>query len=80
MVTFRNSFSSSKRFLVIEDKYRQTSLRVHEPVDVLFAKKWPFESIKHLSFLSLETSCELYGHRSSHQEVLQLQSFDILYG
>jgi hypothetical protein len=49
--------------------YHRTSLRVHKPADVLFAKKWSSESIKHLTFLSLETSCKLYDRGGSYQEV-----------
>jgi hypothetical protein len=74
MVFFRISSSSSKRFLVIDEKYRRTSLRVYEPAIGPFAKKWSSESIKHLTSWSLKTSYELYGHGGLPQSVLQLQS------
>ncbi|KAG6746313.1 hypothetical protein POTOM_050853 [Populus tomentosa] len=69
-----NSSSSTKRFLVIDEKYRRTSLRVYEPAIGPFAKKRSSESIKHLTSWSLETSYELYGHGGLPQSVLQLQS------
>ena len=74
MVLFKNSSSSTKRFLVIEEKYRRTSLRVYEPAIGPFAKKLPSESIKHLTSWSSEASYELHGHGGSPQSVLQLQS------
>nr|TKR78490.1 hypothetical protein D5086_0000281960 [Populus alba] len=74
MVLFRNSSSSTKRFLVIDEKYRRTSLRVYKPAIGPFAKKRSFKSIKHLTSWSLETSYELYGHGGLPQSVLQLQS------
>ena len=74
MVLFKNSSSSTKRFLVIEEKYRQTSLRVYEPAIGPFAMKRSSESIKHLTSWSSEASYELHGHGGSPQSVLQLQS------
>ena len=74
MVLFRNSSSSTKRFLVIDEKYGRTSLRVYEPAIGPFAKKRSSESINHLTSWSLETSYELYGHGGLPQSVLQLQS------
>jgi hypothetical protein len=74
MVLFRISSFSSKRFLVIDEKYRWTSLRVYEPTIGPFAKKWSSESIKHLTSWSLKSSYELYGHGGLPQSVLQLQS------
>ncbi|KAG5222370.1 Plant mobile domain family [Salix suchowensis] len=74
MVLFKNSSSSTKRFLVIEEKYCRTSLRVYEPAIGPFAKKLPSESIKHLTSWSSEASYELHGHGDSPQSVLQLQS------
>nr|TKS09069.1 uncharacterized protein D5086_0000097120 [Populus alba] len=74
MVLFRNSSSSTKRFLVIDEKYHRTSLRVYEPAIGPFAKKRSSKNIKHLTSWSLETSYELYGHGGLPQSVLQLQS------
>ena len=59
MMTFKNSSFSSKRFLVIENKHRQTSLWIYEPDIDPFSKKWSFKSIKHLTSWSFETSYEL---------------------